>query len=75
MDYLKRISIDPRIMAGKPCIAGTRIPVDHIVLMVGEGIPNSEILAGFPHISEEDIRAALLFAADTVAKELQPATH
>lgn len=75
MDYLKRISIDPRIMAGKPCIAGTRIPVDHIVRMVGEGIPNSEILAGFPHIIEDDIRAALLYAADSVAKDLHLVTQ
>jgi len=68
-DYLERIAIDPKVMVGKPVIRGTRIPVDLIVRMVGQGIPNEEILAEYPRLTLEDIRAALLFAADSVANE------
>ncbi len=68
-DYLERIAIDPKVMVGKPVIRGTRIPVELVVRMVGQGIPNEEILAEYPRLTLEDIRAALLFAADSVANE------
>ena len=68
-EYLERIAIDPKVMVGKPVIRGTRIPVELIVRMVGQGIPNEEILAEYPRLTLEDIRAALLFAADSVANE------
>ena len=67
--YLERISIDPKVMVGKPVIRGTRIPVDLIVRMVAQGISYDEILAEYPRITIEDIRAALYFAADSVANE------
>lgn len=68
-DFYKRISIDPKVMVGKPVIAGTRIPVEMLVRMVGQGIPDSEILEDFPHITVDDIRAAVLYAAALVANE------
>lgn len=61
-----RISVDPRVMVGKPCIKGTRIPVDLVLRHVAHrGIP--EVLAGYPGLTEEDVRAAIAFAADVVA--------
>lgn len=68
-DYLERIAIDPKVMVGKPVIRGTRIPVELVVRMVGQGISYEEILAEYPRLTLEDIRAALLFAADSVANE------
>jgi uncharacterized protein (DUF433 family) len=68
-DYLERIAIDPKVMVGKPVIRGTRIPVELVVRMVGQGISDEEILAEYPRLTLEDIRAALLFAADSVANE------
>lgn len=67
--YLERISINPKVMVGKPVIRGTRIPVELIVRMVAQGIPFADILAEYPRLTAEDIRAALLFAADSVANE------
>ncbi|MGH3926149.1 MAG: DUF433 domain-containing protein, partial [Pseudonocardiaceae bacterium] len=57
-----RISIDHRVMAGVPCIRGTRIPVATLVGMVAEGISTDEILLDFSHLTGDDIREALRFA-------------
>jgi uncharacterized protein (DUF433 family) len=66
---IERIALDPKVMAGKPVIRGTRIPVELIVRMVGQGIPQAEILDDYPRLHVEDIQAALLYAADVVAGE------
>jgi uncharacterized protein (DUF433 family) len=61
-----RISIDPAIMVGKPCIKGTRITVELILRWLAGGRTFAELIEAYPHISEEDIAAALEFAADQV---------
>ena len=55
----ERIVIDPTVMAGKPVIRGTRMPVALIVRMVAQGITVQEILEEYPQLTELDIRAAL----------------
>jgi len=60
---LQRISIDPKVMVGKPVIRGTRIPVELIIRMLAQGIPESNILREYPRLQPEDIRAALTYAA------------
>jgi uncharacterized protein (DUF433 family) len=62
--YLSRIIINPEIRFGKPCIKGTRISVNDILNWLASGMTNEEILADFPTLQEEDIRAALVFAAN-----------
>lgn len=69
VDFYSRITVDPRVMVGKPVITGTRIPVELIVRMVGQGIPDLEILADYPDLTIDDIRAAVLYAAALVANE------
>ena len=65
-----RITVSPRIHFGKPCIAGTRIPVQHVLELVREGIPFCEIIRDyFPDIQTDDIRACLQYAIDIVAME------
>ena len=64
-----RIVINPQIMIGKPVIQGTRIPVELIVRMLAQGIPESEILKEYPRLQPADIRAALAYAAQTLAHE------
>ena len=64
MNYRERITIDPRIRSGKPCIQGTRITVVDIFDYLGGGMTVPEILEDFPDISAEDIRACFAFAAD-----------
>jgi uncharacterized protein (DUF433 family) len=69
---LERISIDPRICFGKPCIRGTRIWVSLIVDNLAEGVPEAELLAAYPQLESEDIRAALAFAAEMTRERIIP---
>jgi uncharacterized protein (DUF433 family) len=64
----ERISIDPAIMVGKPCIKGTRMPVEHILRHLGNGATEQDVLNDFHFLTLEDIRAALSFAADELRK-------
>ena len=64
-----RIAVKPEVMGGKPCIKGTRIPVDLILRYLGDGQGVEEILQAFPGLTAEDVRAAAAFAADVVADE------
>lgn len=67
-ELLKRITIDPDIQHGEPCIAGTRTPVYVILEALALGLTATEVLAEYPSITNEDIKACLVFAA-LLAKE------
>jgi uncharacterized protein (DUF433 family) len=69
-EYKNRITINPEIMLGKPVIKGTRIPVEMIVRKLGEGATMEDLLNGYPNLSKEDVQAALVYAADNLAREL-----
>lgn len=69
MEYTKRIVSDPNIMLGKPIIKGTRIPVELILRKLSEGITVEELLEAYPHLTREDILAALSYSADVIARE------
>ena len=56
-------------MLGKPVIRGTRIPVELILRKLSEGASETDLLAAYPHLTREDIQAAMRFAADTLAHE------
>ncbi len=71
-DLLQRISVDPRVCFGKPCIRRTRIWVSLIVDNLAEGIPEQEILAAYPQLDREDILAALAFAAEMTRERIIP---
>ena len=58
-----RIAIDPAICGGRPIVAGTRLRVTDILEMLAGGADDAEILADFPYIKAEDIRACLAYAA------------
>ena len=60
---LRRITIDPEIMGGKPCIRGMRVTVGMIVEAIAAGCTVENLLADFPYLEAEDIREALAFAA------------
>jgi uncharacterized protein (DUF433 family) len=64
-----RIEVNPNIMLGKPVIQGTRIPVEIIVRKLGEGATEADLLDAYPRLTQEDIRAALAYAADSLAHE------
>jgi uncharacterized protein (DUF433 family) len=63
MKNLTRITFDPQIMGGKPCLRGLRVTVGAIVGLVASGYSNSQILKAYPYLEEEDIREALTYAA------------
>lgn len=64
MDYHERIVIDPEIRFGKPTVRGTRITVGDVLSYLAGDMNADEILADFPSLSREDIRACLAYAAD-----------
>ena len=61
---LKRISVDPNVCFGKPCIRGTRIWVSLLLDFLANGKNVKEILAEYPQLTEEDIRAAIAYGAE-----------
>lgn len=63
MPNLDRITRNPEVMGGKPCLRGTRVTVGMIVGLVAAGHSNAEIRSAYPYIEEEDIRQALAYAA------------
>jgi uncharacterized protein (DUF433 family) len=64
MDYRDRITIEPGKRGGKPCVRGMRITVYDVLEYLASGMSEEEILADFPDLTREDIRACLAFAAD-----------
>ena len=63
MQNVDRITRNPDVMGGKPCIRGLRVTVGTVVGLVAAGRSNAEILAAYPYLEEEDIRQALAYAA------------
>jgi uncharacterized protein (DUF433 family) len=68
-DLMDRVIIDPEIMVGKPVIKGTRITVNLIIHLLANGVAETEILADYPDLKKEDIKAALLYASNCLDRE------
>jgi len=64
MSPLDRISIDPNVRFGKPCVRGTRITVGDILGYLAGGMLEADLLADFPQLTQDDIRACLTYAAE-----------
>jgi uncharacterized protein (DUF433 family) len=60
---LSRITVDPNICHGKPCIRGLRYPVEWLLELLSSGMSQDEVLADYPDLERDDLRAALAFAA------------
>jgi uncharacterized protein (DUF433 family) len=69
MTMTDRIEINPKIMLGKPVIRGTRIPVELLLRKLSEGATVADLHDAYPRLTPEDIRAAMGYAADTLAHE------
>ena len=70
MQYIERITIDPDICHGKPCVRGMRWPVEVVIDMLGSGMPIDEILEDHPELEREDIFACLNYAKLLVSGRL-----
>jgi uncharacterized protein (DUF433 family) len=67
---LDRIIVDPNILAGKPVIKGTRIPVYLIIELIATGMNIKDVLKEYPELKEEDVKAALLYASKLLEREV-----
>jgi len=74
MPKLDRITVDPKVFQGQPCIRGMRIPVSLIVKLVSAGKTAVEIIDDYPELEKEDIRQALEFAAWVTSEKTFPIT-
>ncbi len=68
-NLLARITVDAKVMVGKPTIRGLRITVEQILKALAAGITTQELMADYPEIEPEDIQAVLLYAAELVKEE------
>jgi uncharacterized protein (DUF433 family) len=71
MSTSNRIEINPEIMLGKPVIRGTRITVELLLRALSEGATEADLLDAYPHLTHEDLQAAIAYAADVVDRERQ----
>ena len=69
MTITDRITVDRKVMLGKPIIRGTRIPVELILRKLSEGATEADLLDAYPRLTRDDIQAAIGYAADTLAHE------
>lgn len=75
MDWREHITTDPDVLVGKPCIKGTRISVELILGWLANGWTFEMIVESYPHITRDDILAALAFAAEMMREEQYVAIH
>jgi uncharacterized protein (DUF433 family) len=68
-DLLKRITINPKVMVGKPTIRGLRITVEQILKALAGSVAPEELLEDYPELEREDIQAVLLYAAGLAEEE------
>lgn len=73
MDWQTRIEVNPGVRSGKPCVKGTRITVYDVLEYLAGGMSEDKILADFPDLTRDDIRACLSFAAARERRLSSPA--
>jgi uncharacterized protein (DUF433 family) len=75
MKQFSRITVDPQVMGGKPCIRGLRVPVGTLVGLLAAGHSEAEILRAYPYLEPDDLREALSYAAWRLEEAEVPLTH
>jgi len=69
MDWHDRITVNPKILVGKPVVKGTRIAVEFVVDLLGRGWTMEQILREYDHLKAEDIQACLAYASEALKSE------
>jgi uncharacterized protein (DUF433 family) len=69
MEKYDRITLDPKVFGGKPCIRGLRFPVSKILDLLASGMAQEEILSDYPYLEKEDIVQAIKYAAWILQEE------
>jgi uncharacterized protein (DUF433 family) len=68
-DWRDRISMDPKVLVGKPVIKGTRVAVEFVIDLLGRGWTSEQILCEYDHLSPEDVQACLAYASEVFKSE------
>jgi uncharacterized protein (DUF433 family) len=71
-NLLERISIDPAVCGGRPCIQGTRIWVSLVLDLLASGTPEAELIAEYPQLTHDDILAAIAYGAEASRERIIP---
>ena len=71
----ERITVDPDMMGGMPCVRGMRMPVATVVAMIADGMSVAEIVDDFPDLTPDDVAEALRYAAEAVRERQLPLLH
>jgi uncharacterized protein (DUF433 family) len=75
MTWQEHISIDPKVLVGKPVVKGTRLAVELIIDLLGKGWTQEQILDSYPNLTAEDVRACLAYASEVLhAERVYPLT-
>lgn len=74
MNRLDRITVNPKVFQGQPCIRGMRIPISLIVKLISQGRTPDQIIQDYPELEKEDIKQALEFAAWLTSEKTYPMT-
>src|SRR5436309_3388467 len=69
MNWQDRITVNPKILVGKPIIKGTRIAVEFVIDLLGRGWSKEQVLREYDHLTPEDIQACLAYASDVLKSE------
>lgn len=69
MNTQDRIVVNPKILVGKPTIAGTRISVELVLTLLAKGLSVEQVIAAYPHLSREDVFACIDYAAKRISSE------
>lgn len=69
MDWREHITVDPKVLTGKPIIKGTRISVEFIIELLTRGWTTEQILKEYDHLTSEDVRACLAYAGELIKEE------
>jgi uncharacterized protein (DUF433 family) len=69
MDWQERITVDPKVLAGKPIVRGTRISVEFVVDLLGRGWTIEQLLHEYDHLTQQDVQACLAYASEVLKSE------
>ena len=69
MDWQERITVDPKILVGKPVVKGTRLSVEFIIELLAQGWSEAEVVRNYPGLTSDDIKACLAYAGEMIKSE------
>ena len=69
MSWEDRIELKPQVLCGKPVVKGTRISVEHVIKLLGDGWSEADVVTSYPQLTPQDVKACLAYAGNMLANE------